>query len=115
MGPGSDPGSSPTHATVDKVEATTGPSGTEYDVKLNRPDGSEIEVTVLGRTGQVVAASQQDAPDAQQQDAPDAQQQDAPTPSRRRPPRTRFPPRPYPHSWQDNQPLKSELPKRSYP
>ena len=59
-----------THATVDKVEATTGPSGTEYDVKLNRPDGSDIEVTVLGRTGQVVAASQQDAPDAQQPDAP---------------------------------------------
>ena len=67
-----------THATVDKVEATTGPSGTEYDVKLNRPDGTDLEVTVLGRTGQVVAASQQDAPDAQQQDAPDAQQQDAP-------------------------------------
>jgi|GEM_PF-4221923 len=69
-----------THATVDKVEATTGPSGTEYEVKLNRADGSDLEVTVLGRTGQVVAARQQDAPDAQQQDAPDAQHEapDAP-------------------------------------
>jgi hypothetical protein len=59
-----------THATVDSVDATTGPSGTEYDVKLTRPDGSEIEVTV-GPTGQVVAASGQDSVDAQQQDTPD--------------------------------------------
>lgn len=56
-----------THATVDKVDATTGPSGTEYDVKLIRPDSSEIEVTVLGRTGQVVAAGNQESRDAQVQ------------------------------------------------
>jgi dTDP-4-dehydrorhamnose reductase len=60
-----------THATVDKVEATTGPSGTEYAVKLVRPDGSEIDVTVLGQTGRVVAASAQESLDAQQQNTPD--------------------------------------------
>jgi hypothetical protein len=50
---------SQTHATVEKVDSTAGPSGTDYQVKLIRPDGSEVEVTVLGRTGQVVATSEQ--------------------------------------------------------
>jgi uncharacterized membrane protein YkoI len=63
-----------THATVENVEATTGPSGTEYDVKLVRPDGSEIDVTVLGQTGQVVADSAQGSLDPQQQNTPDPTQ-----------------------------------------
>jgi uncharacterized membrane protein YkoI len=63
-----------THATVDNIEPTTGPSGTEYNVKLIRPDGSEIEVTVLGSTGQVVAANGQESLDTQQQDTPDVTQ-----------------------------------------
>jgi hypothetical protein len=63
-----------THATVENVDATTGPSGTEYNVKLIRPDGSEIEVTVLGPTGRVVAASAQESLDYQQQNTPDVLQ-----------------------------------------
>lgn len=54
---------SATRAHVDEVEAATGPVGTTYDVKLVRPDGSNVEVLVVARTGQVSVAGEQDKAD----------------------------------------------------
>jgi uncharacterized membrane protein YkoI len=49
-----------TKAHVDEVEASTGPFGTTYDVKLVRADGSDVEVLVVARTGQVSVTDEQD-------------------------------------------------------
>lgn len=51
---------SATRAHVDEVEAATGPLGTTYDVKLVRADGSDVEVLVVARTGQVSVADEHD-------------------------------------------------------
>ena len=60
-----------THARLDKVEAKTGPAGVDYDVKLVRADGTEVEVFVVGRTGQVLSEAQQEAREASQPEQPD--------------------------------------------
>ena len=52
-----------THARLDNVESETGPAGLDYDVKLVRPDGTEVEVVVAARTGQIVAGDPADAAD----------------------------------------------------
>jgi hypothetical protein len=49
-----------TRAHVDEVEVSTGPFGTTYDVKLVRADGSDVEVLVVARTGQVSVTDEQD-------------------------------------------------------
>ena len=49
-----------TRAHVDDVEASTGPLGTTYDVKLVRADGSDVEVFVVARTGRVSGTDEQD-------------------------------------------------------
>ena len=48
-----------TKADPDEVEATTGPLGTTYDVKLVREDGSDVEVFVVARTGRLSFADEQ--------------------------------------------------------
>jgi len=48
-----------TKANPDEVEATTGPLGTTYDVKLVRADGSDVEVFVVARTGRLSFADEQ--------------------------------------------------------
>jgi hypothetical protein len=48
-----------TKANPDEVEATTGPLGTTYDVKLVRADGSDVEVFVVARTGRLSFADEE--------------------------------------------------------
>jgi uncharacterized membrane protein YkoI len=49
-----------TKARPDEVDVSTGQFGTTYDVKLVRADGSEVDVEVVARTGQVSVTDDED-------------------------------------------------------
>lgn len=48
------------HARVEKVEMKVGATGVDYKVDLVRPDGSDFDVLVVGRTGRVLTEAQQE-------------------------------------------------------
>ena len=54
------------HAKPVKVELRVGAAGVDYEVKLARPDGSDVEVLVVGRTGRVLTESQQEQMESEQ-------------------------------------------------